>query len=226
MSVPKHKKQSMAGFTIVELIVGMTVISILFLGFITALTSFLAVISKNNATIDMSANSQNLLRNTVDAIRVGDGVRQTASITDNNAPAGGWNTNNASFVIVIASPALDSSHNYIIDPSTGSPYMNELVYYKEGTSLLERQLANPGAVGNTIKTSCPSGLATSSCPADKDLADYVQNMSFSLYDQDNINTSDPSLARSIKISLGMQRTVYGAVINLNNNIQVTLRNRF
>lgn len=226
MLVRKSRSKSGGGFTIVELLVGMTLVSILFLGFITAITSFLGVITKNNATIDMAANSQNLLRNTVDAIRVGDGVRQTATISDANAPVGGWNTSNASFVVVIASPALDVSHNYITDPSTGGPYMNERVYYKNGTSLMERRLANPSATGNSLTTSCPANLATPSCPADKDLADYVNSMSFNLYDQDNAITTDPTLARSVKISLGMQRTIYGATISLNNNIQVTLRNRF
>lgn len=215
-----------AGFTVVELVVGITIGSILFLAFTAALTNYFVLITKNNAAIDMAADSQDLLRATVESLRVGDGVRQTNSISDPNAPSGGWNTSNTNFVIVISTPALDSAHNYIIDPGTGGPYMNELVYYKNGSSLMERQLANPSAAGDSLITSCPASLSSSSCPPDKQLADFVQSMAFTFYDQDNNLTTDPTLARLIKIDLSLGRTVFGSAISLNNDIQVTLRNRF
>lgn len=215
-----------AGFTVVELVVGITIGSILFLAFTVAMTNYFVLITKNNASIDMAANSQNLLRSTVETLRVGDGVRPTNTIADSNAPSGGWNTSNADFVIVIASPALNSARNYIVDLSTGSPFMNELVYYKNGSSLMLRRLANPDANGNALTTSCPPGSSSQSCPPDKLLADYVQSMTFTLYDQDNNLTAEPTLARLIKIDLNMQRTVFGSAISLNNSIQVTLRNRF
>lgn len=214
------------GMTIVELTIGITISSILFLAFMAAMTSHFTLITKNNASIDMAANSQNLLRATVETLRVGQGVRQTNTIADLNAPSGGWNTSNTSFVIVIATPALNSARDYIIDPSTGGPYINELVYYKSADSLMKRQLANPNASGNTLLTSCPANLSSPSCPADKVLADHVQTMLFTLYDQDNNLTTDPVLARLIKIDINMQRLVFGSSIGLNNSIQVTLRNRF
>lgn len=190
------------------------------------MTSHFVIMTKTNAQIDMAANSQNLLRATVDALRVGNGVRQTNSIADANAPSGGWNTNNTNFVIVIDSPALDANHNYVIDSSTGSPYMNELVYYKSGTDLLERQLANPNASGNTLVTSCPASSSSPACPADRKLTQNVQSMSFTLYDQNDDLTSDPTQARHIQINLNMQRTIFGSTVSLNNTISVTLRNRF
>jgi Tfp pilus assembly protein PilE len=221
VSVSKQK-----GFTVVELAIGISVGSILFLAFMTAITNYFVLITKNNASIDMTTSSQNLLRSTVETLRVSNGVRQTNSISDINAPAGGWNTSNTNFVIVISTPAVDSSHNYLIDPGTGSPYMNELVYYKDGTSLMKRTLANPSATGTTLITSCPAALASATCPADVHLADYFQSMAFTLYDQDGAVTANPPLARSIKITLNMQRSVYGTPISLNNNIRVSLRNRF
>jgi Tfp pilus assembly protein PilE len=214
------------GFTVVELVVGITIGSVLFLAFMAAMTNYFVLITKNNAAIDMAANSQNLLRATVETLRVGDGVRQTNTISDANAPSGGWNTSNTNFVIVIATPALNSARSYIIDPDTGGPYMNELIYYKSGTSLMERRLANPSASGNSLATSCPASSSSSFCPPDKQLADFVKSMTFAFYDQDNNLTIDPALARLIKIDLSLGRTVFGSPISLNNNIQVTLRNRF
>ena len=222
MSVSKHEH----GFTIVELTIVISVTSIIAVVFLGVITNFFVTITRTNELADMTVNSQNLLRTTVENIRFGNGVETTNTITDPNAPSGGWNTSNTSFVIVIPVPALDSSKNWIIDPNTGSPYMNELVYYKSGTSLYERILANPNATGNALNTSCPASAATTSCRADPLLATYVSSMSFTLYDQDNAQTSDPTIARSVYITLTMQRNAPISPLSLSTNIRVTLRNRF
>ena len=226
MSASKKRQKLSKGFTLIELLVIITVTSILAIVFLDTITNFYSVITRNNASNDLTTTSQNLLRSTVETLRIGDGVRQTNSISDANAPVSGWSTSNANFVIIIASPALDTSHNYIINPDSGSPYMNELVYYKNGTLLIQRALANPDAAGNSLKTSCPSEIATANCPADKQLAEYVKSMVFTLFDQGDIATNDPLAARSIKIDLAMERDLSGAPLTLNNSIRVTLRNRF
>ncbi|HVX24342.1 MAG TPA: prepilin-type N-terminal cleavage/methylation domain-containing protein [Candidatus Saccharimonadales bacterium] len=214
------------GFTIVELLVVVSVFAIIGVAYSYLVANYFVVINRNGELADMTMTSQNLLRSTVENIRLGDGVRQSNQITDPNAPGGGWNTSDTSFVIVLAVPALDSSHDYIIDPDTGSPYMNELIYYKNGSQLMERRLANPDAAGDTLKTTCPSNLATPTCQADIELADYVNSMTFTFYDQDADQTSNPTEARSVKISLNMQRNAPGEPLNLATTMQVTLRNRF
>lgn len=214
------------GFTVPELAVYISVASILMLTFFASLTNYLILTTRNNASIEMTSASQSLLRGTVDALRLGDGVRQTSSISDVNAPPGGWNTSNDSFVIVIQTPAVDSARNFIINTDTGNPYMNELVYYKDDNSLLRRNLANPSAVGNRLTTSCPAAQASPSCPKDAVLAENVESITFTLYDQNNDLTADPLLARSILISLNLQRNVFGDLISFDNSIRVTLRNKF
>ena len=222
MSVSKKQ----AGFTIPELTVSMVVTGILAVGVFTAIGIYFKTINQNNAYIDLVVNSQNLLRSTVEALRFGGGVEQSNTISDPHAPAGGWNTSNTNFVIIIDSPAEDTSHNYIIDPTTGGPYMNELVYYKNGSSLMRRSLANPNATGDSLQTSCPANFASAGCPADKDLADYVNSMVFTLYDQDAAQTTNPAQAQSVKIDLTMSRTIFGTVLTQANSIRVTLRNNF
>lgn len=214
------------GFTLVEVGVAVSAMAIVGVLFIGIVANYFVLITRNNELTEMTINSQNLLRTTVENIRFGDGVRQTNQISDSNAPGGGWNTNNSAFVIVIAVPAVTTTHAYIIDPDTGSPYMNELVYYKDGTTLMERILANPDAVGNSLLTTCPPSLATSGCPADTELATYVSSMTFTLYDQDGAVTSTALLARSVNITLTMQRNAPGDPLDITNNIRVTLRNRF
>lgn len=214
------------GFTIPELAVYISVGTFLMLLFFTALTNYFILAERSNASIEMTSESQSLLRRTVDSLRLGDGVRQTNTITDPNAPTGGWNTGNSDFVIVIQTPALDINRNFITNASTGNPYMNELVYYKVGTSLLRRNLANSSATGNIMTTSCPTAAASPSCPADALLAENVSSINFTLYDISNAQTTDPLLARSILISLSLQRNVFGDLVSLNNSIRVTLRNKF
>jgi prepilin-type N-terminal cleavage/methylation domain-containing protein len=225
VSVSKLSSEQ-TGFTLVELVVVVAVLGIISVAFLGAVANYFVVINRNSQLTDMTVSSQNLLRSTVENIRFGDGVRQTSQITDPNAPAGGWSTGNSNFVIIIPVPALTTTHAYIIDPGTGSPYMNELVYYKNGQTLMRRKLANPDAAGNTLVTTCPASLATASCPADTELAKYVNSMTFTLYDQDGATTSTATLARSVNITLNMQRNAPGNPINLTTSIRVTLRNRF
>lgn len=216
----------LAGFTVVELLVAITLYGIIGVTFTGLTANYFVSINRTNQIQEMTVASQNLLRTTVENIRYGDGVRQTNQINDPNSPSGGWNTNNSAFVIIIAVPALDSAGEYIIDPDTGSPYMNELVYYKSGKVLLQRKLAHPNATGNVLKTSCPENLASNACPADIKLADHVSSMVFTLYDQDGAETTTSSSARAVKIALTMQRNALGDSLELTNYIHVTLRNRF
>lgn len=224
MSVSRQGRQD--GFTLVEVLVVISVTAILMVTYLALVSNYFVVINRTNQLSEMTVESQNLLRSTVENIRFGDGVRQTSSLPDSNAPAGGWNTSNTAFVIIIPVPALTVDREYIINPATGSPYMNELIYYKNGSTLMERKLANPSASGNNFQTTCPKNLASSSCSADIVLATYVNTMVFTLYDQDGATTSTAAAARSVKISLNMQRNAPGNPINLTTAMQVTLRNRF
>ena len=215
-----------AGFTLVELLISISLMGVIGVVYMGLASNYFVVIMRNEALSEMTINSQNLLRTTVENIRFGDAVRQTNQNPDANAPGGGWSTSNTNFVIIIPVPALNSSHAYIIDASTGSPYMNELVYYKNGTTLMERRLANSSAPGNTMHTTCPANLSSNSCSPDLQLATYVSSMTFTLYDQNADQTTTPSLAQSVGITLNMQRNAPGNPINLTTNIRVTLRNAF
>lgn len=219
-------KRNQFGFTVVELTLSITLIGIVSVGLLGVLTNYLVLMTRNSIAADMTADSQNLLRTTVEELRYGAGVRQTNTIADANAPSGGWNTSNDDFVIIAAMPAVNSSKSYIIDPLTGSPYNNEFVYFKTGTTLYKRILAHPDAVGNSLKTSCPANLATASCPADRNLVDTIKTMVFTLYDQDDVVTTNSLLARSVKIALSLEKDTFGSPLTLDYSIQTTLRNDF
>ncbi len=222
----RRKPGRQKGFTVPELLISISILGIIAVSLLAIITNYLVLMTRNSTIIDMTDSSQNMLRAAVEELRYGAGVRQTNTITDPNGPAGGWNTSNSSFIIIFATPAVDSSRNYIIDPSTGNPYNNELVYYKQGTTLYKRTLADPNATGNSLQTSCPANLATTTCPADKELLDNLSDMTFTLYDQDDNVTSNPLSARSIKIDLSMYKDTFGQPLTLTNSIRATLRNQF
>lgn len=214
------------GFTIVELLVSISLIAIISVSMLAVFTNYLGIITRNNVLVDMTGDSQNLLRTTVEELRYGAGVRQTNAINDPHGPSGGWNTANTSFVIIIAVPAVNASGEYIIDASTGQPYRNELVYFKQNRTLFKRTLAHPDATGNKSVTSCPETFVSSSCPADKKLTENVKDMNFTLYDQDDTLTTNTQMARSVKIDLQLERDTFGDPIRFDNSIRVTLRNTF
>lgn len=214
------------GYTVVELVITIVVIGVLIVGVFPAFSNYLILITRNSVSVDMTNETQNLLRTTVEELRYGAGVRVSSSLTDSNAPPGGWNTGNSNFVIIIAMPAVDSDRNYIIDDATGYPYNNEYIYFKSEDVLYKRILAHPDATGNSVKTSCPAALATASCPADRKLVQAVVNMVFTLYDQDDAVTADPLLAKSVKVALSLQKKSFGETISLDYDVQTTLRNNF
>ena len=226
MSANKLLRSCQAGFTLVEITVVTAVLGIICVTFMGMVTSYFVTINRNNQLTEMTVNSQNLLRSTVESLRFGDGVRQTNQLSGPGTSVGSWSTSDSNFVIVIAVPALDSNKDYIINPDTGSPYMNEYVYYKDGSTLMRRKLANADAPGNTLITTCAPNIATASCPADTELAKYVQSMIFTFYDQDASQTATATAARSVNITLNMQRDAPGDPIDLTTSIRVTLRNRF
>lgn len=212
------------GFTVAELNVSMAVATVLIATVMGMFFYYFALITRNNVKVEMTADSQTLLRSMVEELRYGTGVRQSNTITDTHAPPGGWNTNNDDFVIIIAMPAQDGARNYIIDTDTGLPYNNEYVYYKKDKLLYKRVLANTDAINNSKLTTCPADIATSSCPADIKLIERVDNVGFDLYDQDNNATTEATLARSINIKTNLSQKVFGQLVTANNNMRITLRN--
>ncbi|MEX1995257.1 MAG: prepilin-type N-terminal cleavage/methylation domain-containing protein, partial [Candidatus Saccharimonadales bacterium] len=104
------KTHDRAGFTIPELAISISVLGFLLVGLLGASTYYFSVITRNSAVVEMTVNSQNLLRSTVEELRYGSGVKQSSTITDANAPPSGWNTSNDDFVIIISVPAVNSNN--------------------------------------------------------------------------------------------------------------------
>lgn len=213
------------GFTIVEMIIAIGIASIIAITLLFISINFIGETTRARLTAELAIESQILLRAMVEDVRLAGSLSTTNQNSDANAPVGGWVTNDPSNILIIDLPTLDSSRNIIYDTSTGFPYDNEIVYYSSGSSMYRRTIIDPGAIGNALQTSCPPSLATASCPGDKKFTDYLTDLTFTFYDDTNTTTSDATLARSVQITVRMERKILGKPVKFNNTIRTTLRNR-
>jgi prepilin-type N-terminal cleavage/methylation domain-containing protein len=213
------------GFTIVELLLATSIAAILVTVLMTISLTYYGSTLNNHISAQLGIDSHYVLRNIVEDIRIADSVGTTNVLTDSNQPNGGWITSDPNNVLVITNPATNTTRDVIYDSSTGYPYRNELIYFISGNTLYKRTLQNIAAVGNIAKTSCPPTQATSSCPADKTYTTYIDDFTFTFYDNNNVATADPSLARSVKVGVTMSRKSFGKTVTFTNSIQATLRNK-
>lgn len=221
-------KNSQHGLTIVELLITITLIGLLIGPVLGGMFYFYGGTVANNRRASLGLEAQTILRAISQELLVSAGVRSQGTIDDPNKPDT-WQTSNADLVMIIATPALDNNNDFIMDTATGKPYLNELVYYADGSSLYKRTLAHPDAAGNGVATSCTQNASTASCgtgyPDDKILSEDFKNMNFTFYDQDNVViTSNLANARSIEMFITMEGRAFGSTITLQNDYRVTLRN--
>lgn len=213
------------GFTITELVIAIAIAGILAVAIFVATFDYYTDVNRAQTSTDLALASQSILNQMTSDIRLADAISSTNAITDPNAPAGGWVTSNPSNVIIIESPAVDSSHNIIFDPDTGFPFRNEFIYFISGGAMYKRVLANTAAPANTAVTTCPADKVTASCPADVLFSDRVSNLSFTFYDSSDNTTSDATKARSVQLEVDLGQDVFGRNVALSNRARITLRNQ-
>lgn len=218
------KKKDEHGFTITELVISITVAGFLAAVLFIATFFYYANIIQAETATNLALESQTILNQLTDDIRLSDAIVSTNSITDPNAPSGGWMTSDPSNIMIVQNPAVTSTRDIIYDSGTGFPYKNEYIYFASASSMYKRVLANTAAVGNTAIRTCPAASASASCPPDRLFSSNVSNLSFTFYDASNNTTSDPSLARSVALNVDMAKKVFGKNITLSNSTRVTLRN--
>ena len=214
-----------SGFTITELAISITVAGFLAAALFIATFYYYVNVMQSQTTADLALESQTILTQLTEDVRLADAISSTNLIPDPNAPGGGWLTSDPSNVIIVESPAIDSTRSIIYDSNTGFPYKNEFIYFASGGNMYKRILANTAAPGNTAVTTCPSALASPTCPPDRLFSANLGNLSFTFYDASGTTTSNASVTRSILLRADMAKRMFGKVITLQNSTRVTLRNQ-
>lgn len=217
------RKLHRGGYTIAELLIAISV-STLIITVLSSLTiSMYRTMQVSKTTAELNSDSQLILHAIVDDVRLAGGLLSSNSITDNYAPQGFWTTNDPSNVLIINSPAVDSISNVIYDTVSGTPYKNEVIYFSINNKLSRRTLKNDAAPNNSAFTTCPAG--TVNCRYDKEYTSNLKDLTFTFYDDNDQTTAIAENARSVKLSVTLEKKASGKMISFTNTIRTTLRNR-
>jgi prepilin-type N-terminal cleavage/methylation domain-containing protein len=210
------------GFTIVELLVAVSVAGIASVLMISAFVFLYGGLVVEQTRAAMVLESQLYLRRMVEDIRLANEVRQTNQIADANGPSSGWVTSDPANILIVTQPAVDSTNTFVYDNLTGYPFQNEVVYFGNDSTMYRRTLSNPLAADNKANTTCPIG--TIGCPADVELSRNLDNMQFEFYDSGDQVTAVPAQARSVELTVNLKKRMYGRDVTVSNTTRVTLRN--
>jgi len=212
------------GMTLVELVVAIVAGSMIALVISSLSLDLFAGLTRGQTETTMLMESQLILSDITEDFRTSSAILATNTISDSHAPSEGWNTSNENLILIASEPAIGVDRNFIIDPLTGGPYRNEYILFADNNVLRKRILANPNAIGNIARTSCPPLYVSSTCPEDSILTEHFHQLNFIFYDQDGAETTDPTLGRSIEINIHLRKNVFGELITADNRIRMTLRN--
>lgn len=210
------------GFTITELLIAVSVGSLVSLLMVTVFVFGYGSLIVAQTRASMVLESQLFLRRMTEDIRVANQVLATNTISDVNSPVGGWVTSDPANTLILTQPAVDSNDNFIYDTLTGYPYQNEVIYFGNGSNMYRRTLANTSATGNVALTTCPS--TGSNCPFDVTLSNNLRNMTFVFFDIDNATTTTIANARTVELTVNLEKKAYGQTVTVQNTTRMSLRN--
>lgn len=210
-----------SGFTIVELIISLVVVSALLIPITVASIYFLGAMFDYSTRASLEAETQGAIRTISNDIRGANEILASTSVNDPNK-SGGWTTNLEDKVLVINTSALRADQSVIFDLSTNEPYLNEMVYYLEGSTLKKRNLPTT-VTGNVMLRTCPDSSASTSCPADTTLATRVSSLSYTLYDYSDTVTTDLSKVSSVEIAIVSEKSTMKTPMAVERSLRITRR---
>jgi prepilin-type N-terminal cleavage/methylation domain-containing protein len=225
------KPRNEAGFSLLELLIAMTFISILAVVMSEFFVRRLIDYNRTFVITSLQTNTKQAVETMESDIKFGTRVLANNQWPDTNSPGApgnpySWVSNaNTPATVVIAVPSRDSSGNIIYADGLHTQLeTNDVIYYISNNILYRRTVANPIA-GNAAKTTCPPALATPSCPADAKVVEDIASLAVVYYDLTNTVTTTPAGASSIQITLQQSRTKFGRTFVSRLTSQASLRNR-
>ena len=221
----RRKYLDQRGFTLLELMVATMVTSLLLILVMTFLVNTTVNHTVDTARADLLREAQLTLDNIGREIRLSANADEQNRWEDDNAPDAptdlySWSSDDDT--LILATAAMDSSGNILFDdPLNYLSHKNNNIYFVSNGVLYKRTLADPVA-GNTAETSCPPSAADS-CTDDRALVDTVLNFTVRYFNNENVEVP-PTQARSIELSLSLQKERYGRTINADFSTRTVFRN--
>ncbi|HTE22158.1 MAG TPA: prepilin-type N-terminal cleavage/methylation domain-containing protein [Candidatus Limnocylindria bacterium] len=203
----------------------------------TVITGMLVVLIMNfmittvvNHTID-SARADLLREAQLTLDNIGREIRLSANADEQNrwedANAPGAPANELSWesdvdTLVLATAAINSSKDILFsDPLHYVSNKNNNIYFVSNGVLYKRILADPVA-NNVAETTCPPSTADS-CQDDRALVDTVLDFTVRYYNNESVEV-DPADARSVELTLQLQKERYGRTIDAEFSTRTVFRN--
>lgn len=208
------------GFTITELLIVIVATGVLSTLLFTFTFNFWKTSYSQQSSLDSLStrlNAGDILRSLVSSST---GMIVQTSIPDNNALAPDadepdyWeeihaipdtisaNDGDITPLVYFKRMSFDDNREIIFNGST--PYEDEYVLYIDGSErvLYLRSIANPNASGNALTTSCPPDNTTSTCPADRVVAENIASVDMRYFSRtgnpvDHTSVTDPETGEYI-----------------------------
>jgi len=221
-----RKELDSSGFTLVEVVVTLTVAAVLI-----AIVSNYAIDSLvrttiNNTRGELINDAQTALDVATTDMRVASGAQENNRWGDPNAPGApgdqySWTSNDQR--VVLASPTVNTDGDVIfVDTSQYISQKDDEIYFVDNGTLYKRIVAAP-ETNNKAKTSCPEAQASSSCPKDTALMRNVESINFKYYNNQDEEV-DPADARSIEMTVNMKVRKYGQDVTASYKTRAVFRN--
>ncbi len=248
------------GFTLVEVMIVMIVSSILFGLVFAFFWEYWQYAEKSQSDLDAFTSRLDASDYIRDVVGTTSGLIIQNSIADPNAavpesPGGSYwqvihpipsnipvSSTEDKPILYFKRFSQDSSKDFILNGT--NPYENEsVIYLNRQGELRVRDLANPAAVGNTLVTTCPPNLASSSCPADKLLIDGIESVDVRYFSRSGnlldytpyfdpvlgttVNGPDFPAVQVVEYTLNIAKTAFTQSTSTTKNstiIRVALRN--
>lgn len=221
---PEVSNNAQAGFTLVELIVVITIMSILALTLSNFIADWLQTSSLAQARTDLLTNAETALDIVTNDISLSGNADQNNRWPDPNAPGGnqlGWQSDGDT--LVLAKAATDSSNNVIFaDPAKYIAQKDNEVYYLSGSTLYRRTIASSDSSDAAV-TTCPPASASLTCPADKTIATGVSSFTVNYYDAAGQSVT-PSDAHSVQVGITLSSSDGGKTVSASYNTRMVFRN--
>lgn len=214
------------GLTLIELLVTCTLISIISILMVSFLGDWTAQHAVSQTRTELLTNAQNSLDRITDVVRLSAAADTNNRIEDTYAPGAPGNLfswASDADTIVLASAVEDASGSIVFsDPLSYTSQKNNHIFFVSNGRLYQRILASEDE-GNILKTSCPESASSTECPADRMLAENVQSFVVKYYNGDNQEVT-PTDARSVEVSITLQKQTYKQTVNESYNTRMVFRN--
>lgn len=224
----KHTLHATRGFTLVELIVTVTVLLILSVSIVSFITTWLKQYSASSVRTNLNTDSQTIIRRMNDDVRKSTKLLVNNEITDPSAPTPPGKWASSANQLVLGQTPRTTSGDGIFDPPAGNytGTSDSIIYYLNGTTLYRRIVpaTNYPTNANLPLVSCtPASPTIGGCPTDTKIADNVKTIAYIFYTNTGAVTTNAATATAVKINLQLEKTQAGQVITTSSSAMMVFR---